>query len=904
MSETPWSLDRTRFQREVLRPVSRGWDPTSNLFRTYLLPPRVADTASIEAAIGGVLAAINQQENSGAYGVAAKVVKRGHQKAAALLRDDVLRSGHRDAVLAARRPLRTALEHDLRDLPAAPPALVDSLVSRFGHAFTGTEVREVVTELGRVVREPARLGEDLEPPADYHKARAELALLDTRSLRAYLLDRFTVLAPSDRQLEDRRLELRRAVNDEALTAEQRVLAKVRTWTRDGQLAGLLAAELRAELLTQAPFGFDAVRRAAADPPVAAALAAWGMPTAADDVAYAAMCLARFPASAGSSWRAAVERAVAARDPRTAVSLLDAQTRLQPAEEKQRDRLRAQIADVNARLEQARELEATDPEGALAEYQRIARISAEPEIDQAMRRCRPAPPGSVTVRARGEGAVIRWTPSTARTGAITYRVLRVPGEVHGSRGQVRPDTDAAVEIALDVDGGEYLDADPPAGQPLFYSVFTLREGQPSHTPATSAEPVVLLPDARDVVLRGGADFVAGSWRLPRGASGARVLRSRPGAATTPVATEPTGFRDRAVEPDVPYTYRIQALYRNHAGGELAGGELASGELASGGVEATAGTRVQPRPVEDLVAGAEAGALTITWTPPPRGTVEVRQFDSTPELRTGAVLPVLSVQDAGTRVVTTAPATDGELHAPVPASGRQYWLVPLTVLDGLAAVGTPHRVDTRLPPVRGLRAQRLGGESVRLTWQWPGEAPEVLVGWKRGAAPSGPGDPDASFRRYTRATYQQDGVDLRLPPGSHTFLVCATARVRGREVYGSPAVAQEGVRRRISYDVRRTGGRWGGRGGGLRLVVESLDGAPPPDVVLVAGSRLPPLDAADGESVLTLASPADQATTRVEAGFTLDALRHLARPLKLRVFPASRSSGAVELIPANPGNLEIR
>ncbi len=894
MSEAPWSLDKARFQREVLRPVSRGWDPASNLFRTYLLSPRVTDGASIEAAIDGVLAAVNQQTNGGAYGVAAKVVKRGHQRAAALLRDDVLRGGHRDAVLAARRPLRTALEHELRDLPAAPGVLVDSLVSRFGHAFAGTEVREVVAELGRVVREPARLGEDLELPRGYHETRAELALLDKRSLRAYLLDRFTVLAPSDRQLEDRRLELRRAVNDEVLTAEQRVLAKVRTWTRDGQLAGLLAAELRAELLAQAPFGFDAVRRAAADPAVAAALAAWRMPTAPDDVAYAAMCLARFPAAAGTSWRAAVERAVAARDPRTALSLLDAQTQLQPAEEKQRDRLRAQIAEVNARLEQARKLEATDPEGALAEYQRIARISAEPEVDQAMRRCRPAPPGSVTVRPRGEGAAIRWTPSTARTGTITYRVTRMPAAVHGGGGQVRPDTDAAIEIAVDVDDSEYLDADPPAGQALFYSVFTLREGQPSHTPATSTEPVVLLPDARDVVVRGGADFVEASWRLPPGASGARVVRSRPGEATTPVATEPTGFRDRGVEPDVPYTYRIQALYRDHAGGEL----------ASAGVEATAGTRVQPRPVEDLVAGVEAGALTITWTPPPRGTVEVRQFDSTPELRTGAVLPALSVQDAGTRVVATAPATDGELHAPVPAGGRQYWLVPLTVLDGLAAVGTPHRVDTRLPPVRGLRAQRLGGESVRLTWQWPGEAPEVLVGWKRGAAPSGPGDPDASFRRYTRATYQQDGVDLRLPAGSHTFLVCATARVRGREVYGAPAVAQEGVRRRISYDVRPAGGRWGGRGGGLRLVVESLDGAPPPDVVLVAGSRLPPLDAADGESVLTLAGPADQATTRVEAAFTLDALRHLARPLKLRVFPAGRSSGAVELIPANPGNLEIR
>jgi hypothetical protein len=890
MADAGWVFDDARFDEEVLRPVSQGWNPTENVFRCYLLAPDVTNLDVIQTALDGVLPGINNGLRKVHYEGAARLLKRRHDAARALLEDKVRRERHRAEVVAALRRLRGVVERELGDLRWAPPSFVDALADRLRGAHTRREISAVLAELGRPVREPATLPGPSEPPRTYREVREALGLLDQPSLRGYLVARLGSLSPADADLERRRLALRTTASGETLTAEQKIIERLRRWIRAGELTDVLRAELRADLARRAQLGFAATRAFAAEPSVAGQLATLGLPADADELAYAAVVAARSdgdrPASA--SWQTAFEEALARRDPRGALAALETQAQLLPAQEQQRDRLRAQLREIDDRLATARALESRDPEAALAVYEQVAKVSDEPEVEQAFRRCRPAAPSTVQATAANDRVVVRWSPSDARIGTITYRILRAAGR--------RPTWADGTEVAAGVAETEVIDVGPPGGQPLHYAVFTLRDNNPSASPAVTGGALVMAPDVTALEVRGGEGVLEGSWRLAEGASAARVTRTRPGGRPEPVAAGPTGFRDEAVDADVRYLYEVRAEYR------LADGSA----IHSRGVTATGRTHARPAPVRDLVVTLEDSTVSATWTPPARGTVELRLCDRAPGQDDGAVVSLLSLRSLGARLVGDGPLTPGELRAAVPAAGRTQWLVPLTVVEDTAVVGTARRLDARLSPVRNLAARRLGGNLVRLTWHWPGLAAEVLVGWKAGAPPSGPNDPDASFRRFTRALYEQDGADIALPAGDHTFLVCATAYVAGRQVYGPPAVVREGVRRRARYDVRPVGRRQALRGRLGRtyvLTVESLDGTSPPGVQLVARSRLVPLDPADGDLVVTITGGAEP-TGRVEREFDLDRFRDAQRPLLLRAFPAGEAPGAIELEAADPRNLEIR
>lgn len=889
MGSARWAFDDARFEAEVLRPVSRGWNPSDNMFRCCLLPIDVDDQNVVEAALDGVLVGINKYLIRGHYMTAAKVLKKRHGDVREVLGNTASRRRHRDQVKTARQTLRGVLEGEVRDYPWVPSVLVSSLEDRFAGEFTHREIVEVLGEVGRTLREPAALPDPAEPPRGFGEVRAELGLLDQQSLRAYLMDRFSTLTPDTAKVDTRRAALRLTASGEALTAEQKLLERLRKWLRTGQLMDVLRGEMRVDLTRALTRGYGEVRSYGASEPVAGALRVLRFPPSPDELAYAVLVASRFGGGAGPSWRTAVEQALAARNPRAALALLEAQPQLRPADEQQRDRLRTQIEDIDKRLSRARDLESGDPEAALSEYQQIASFSDEQEFEQALQRCRPAAPSGVRASVTaGQGrVVVAWSPSTARVGDITYRVLRGVGAA--------PSLAAGVPVGGDVSDTELADTDPPAGARVFYSVFTLRNGRPADVAATTSTAIVVTPDVSGLTLRGDEQAVEGTWRLPAGAVGAQVTRSTAGGAPRRVAGGPTGFRDDGPAPDVAYMYRVRAEYRTADGAVL----------LSDGVEATGGTRARPQPVREFVAGLEGSELTVSWQPPARGSVEVRLFERRPEVREGDIVSALSVQRTGSGLTLDGAAGVGELRAVLPSAGRQYWLVPFTVLDDLAIAGRPHRLDSRLPPVRGLTARRLGGDVVRLTWHWPGQAPEVLVGWKPGGAPTSPRDAEATFRRFTKSSYLQDGADVSLPFGEHTFLVCATAYLGGRQVYGPETVVREGVRRRARYDVRRVGRRFAGRGSGRTfcLVVESLDGTAPPAVQLVARASMAPLDAADGEPVVTT-RPADDGDAVVTTEFDLDRFRGGRRPLILRAFPADGSIGSVELVPANPRNLEIR
>ncbi|MEX5637677.1 hypothetical protein [Parafrankia sp. FMc2] len=167
MDSAPWAFDGARFEAEVLRPVSRGWNPADNMFRCYLLPHDVDDPAVVETALEGVLTGINKYLIRGHYMTAAKVLKKRHGEVREVLGDAAGRRRHRDQVKAARLTLRTAVEGEARDYPWVPSVLVSSLEDRFAGAFTHREIVEVLAEAGKTLREPPALPDPSEPPRGF-----------------------------------------------------------------------------------------------------------------------------------------------------------------------------------------------------------------------------------------------------------------------------------------------------------------------------------------------------------------------------------------------------------------------------------------------------------------------------------------------------------------------------------------------------------------------------------------------------------------------------------------------------------------------------------------------------------------------------------------------------------------
>jgi hypothetical protein len=572
-----------------------------------------------------------------------------------------------------------------------------------------------------------------------------------------------------------------------------------------------------------------------------------------------------------------------RDLRTAYDVLAAQQSLPPDLIRARDELKTQVTEVDRMLAQAGVLEGQDTEAAAALYVQAARLCSDPEAESALRRCRPTEPTRAVARVDGERVHVEWEPSAARVGDITYRVVRhVRGAATG---------DGSV-IAAGASGLAATDSTAPAGVPVWYAVWTLRNDELSRRATTTAS-IIVLRAVQDLELLPGDGVVELRWQLPAGATGARVLRSDDDSARRPAAEGRhetsrhggDGFRDTAVRSGITYQYHVEAEYR-----------LPDGELRyATGVVGRVRPQEPPRPVRDLALQVAADSVVLSWTPPPRGEVQLRLLDAAPQVRAEALLALPAAQRLGAQVRALGPIGPGMLHTAVPADGRRHWLLPLTIVENVAAVGNPVEYDSRLPVVTDLRAERRGAR-VRLIWRWPPHAVEVQVSSKPGGPPTGPDDPDAMSWRITHAEYQQRGCHAAVAGGDCWFSVCVTAFTEEVPAFGPLATVLMSAPLEARYEITRAGRlRYRNH---RRLSVTSTSGDLP-GVRVVAKAELPPLEPGDGLEVVRFPAP-PSGETSLTGEFVLPTMD---RPLFLRAFPLTGATGRIVLIPANPAQLRI-
>lgn len=875
-----WSFDEERFREEVFQPLDVGWDPRENLFRCYQLPVAVDDIDVIEKALDGVSRHVKRNAIGGSFVGVASTLLVVHKDAVKILGDSGARAQHRQQVLAAQQALQEALRAEMPDAREIPPDVAAAIAARYARRFVRREVEEALEELGCRIRKPADLPVAKLPP-DWRKIQQGLGFLRFSTLGAYLRKCFPAGAGvAQDDLAQRRKELDRTASGDALTAETKILVAVQRWLSKGELRDVLRVEALQELTTEAAMGADHLDAALRTPAMSRYLADLELPAPAD-LTYALLCRLRYPGAAQSTWKEAYQEARASRDLRTAYDVLAAQQALPSDLVTARNELKADIAQVDRMLARAKMLESQDVEAAAELYVHAARLCHDRDTESALRRCRPAQPPRAVARVDGEQVHIEWEPSTARIGDITYRVIR---QVRG-----RAAGDGAV-IATSTPSLAVTDPAAPSGVPVSYAVSTLRNDEPSVRPTTTA-PVVVLRAVQDLELLPGDRVVELRWRLPAGATGARVQRSDDDSTRRSTETVTTsrhdggGFQDTTVRTGVTYRYQVEAEYRLPDGGVR----------HATGVVGTVRPQEPPQPVRDLALQMSEDSVVLSWTPPPRGEVQLRVLDAAPDVRPEALLALSAAQRLGGPLRALGPSEPGTLRTAVPADGRRHWLLPLTTVDNVAVVGHPVEYDSRLPVITDLRAERLGSQ-VRLTWRWPPRAVEVRVSTKEGGPPAGPDDSGATSWRVTHAKYAQVGCHTPVTGGDCWFGVCVTAFTEGVPVFGPMATVRMNTPLEARYEITRVGRlRYRDH---RHLSVTSGSGQLPA-VQVVARVKLPPLEPGDGVEVARFPAPGSGATS-LTGEFVLPTNE---RPLYLRVFPLNGAPGRIVLVPTNPAQLRI-
>jgi len=472
----------------------------------------------------------------------------------------------------------------------------------------------------------------------------------------------------------------------------------------------------------------------------------------------------------------------------------------------------------------------DLEAALERYEQAlgACIDFTP-AQRAMASSPPPSPTALEIQPLGEGFRLVWKPPQSR-GNLGYRVLRKVGGT--SRDPEDGDCLGTISDTL------LDDPDCPIGVAVHYAIYTDRAGVYSRASAHQG-PVLRLGEVSRAEAVAGEGVVDLHWENPAGCRRVEVWREK--GSRSPqrgqgerVPVTDTSAHDTGLVDGTRYSYRIVALFPDPQDPRR--------ELHSPGVTLSAVPVAPPAPVRDLTSERDGSRLTLTWTPPPGATVEIRQSQTLLAGKPGMVVPESQRARWGSVVSGSG---QGIAQVDIASQGKLYF-VPFTVRQGTAVLGTPCTVVT-LDPCTHLKVQR-SGRTLVLTWDWPPGVDNVLVRYARDRAPQNPTGGDAPAIRVTRREYERaGGWHLRR---AEQVQYCFTVFPQAPEgdLYGPgvstvltlgsvPAIRYHLVQKR-HWLRRRTEDAW------LELASDSAGQHTLPTLLMVAKARGVPISPQDG------------------------------------------------------------
>lgn len=742
------------------------------------------------------------------------------------------------AATAARAQLAQRAKSIADSLPCIPVATLARLAEEVAGVIEESEVRDVVVKAGVTVIDPPWTIPDRPPlpPARYLEGHLKVlglrlsieAVLGDGGMREgfavkrgfHTKDNKTIGESTLKQARD---ELSSRPLDERKTARDAVITLLGLTIADpGKLSELviweLAAMLRPDIAAGVPVRAVADKAAelGLDPAEALELA----------VTLSAGGAATAAAAPPENDTEQVEELLRAGDLRAAAELAAA---LPPeaVAATTRDRVAAAVKEVErlrAEADNAHAAGDTEEEARLL-VDLLARQS-DGDVQDRLARIAPPPPTQVTAVADGDRIAIQWTHSAARTGKVSYRIVRTATPAAASAN--------AQGVVADTDADSAADPAPPAGVPNHYTVFASRGGT-AWSAGAAAPPVTILPEVQALELDATADSVVGSWRLPSAAVDVEVVRTGPGDGSetaVPVRGSLDGFVDATVATGVRYDYRVRAVYRGVSGERVTTTGVATSIRPQGPPVGV--TDLTAEPVADGVNG-EAQSLALRWTEPASGTVEIRVAAAPPQWPPGTSVPLATAGSYGRpQSGPVTPEADGKRMLRVPVRGGTTFLTVFTTGPRTAVVGNTVRMALTTP-VTDLRAVRRGTR-VRLSWIWPPGASTVRVTWTGDDANE---SVDLSLREYT----DEGGFTVDAGTGAVDVAVMTLTRDAGGPVLSAPVTRTVPERSpQVRWRIIRRGLR--------RQVVLALTSDRPcdlPDLVVVRGRGGPPDDPTRGETV---------------------------------------------------------
>ncbi len=356
---------------------------------------------------------------------------------------------------------------------------------------------------------------------------------------------------------------------------------------------------------------------------------------------------------------------------------------------------------------------------------------------ALARIPPSAPSSLKVGLSGSTAHLSWSP--VRTGGtISYQVRR---KKTGFPADLNDGT-----MVAEVSSPACYDKSVPVGIPLYYSVFTIRSGVSSNVAANSG-PHIRIADITGLEVEAGDGQVSFRWTRPAGCTAVEIWRkpdsapSKPGDGTRVSASLDSAV-DQGLKNGMNYGYLIVACFSDPA--------HARRVLKTPGVEVVVTPMTPPSAVMNLTGKRKGHTVILNWTPPARGTVQIRQTKKQPGFSPGKIISLSSADRFGTPIRVS---TRGQAQISLKEQGRVFF-IPLSVMGQTAVLGKPVSVTT-IDEVEDLKAHR-HGNTINLTWTWPAKAEEAVVAWKHDTYPASMDDNLAGRLPITRKEYDRHGT----------------------------------------------------------------------------------------------------------------------------------------------------
>lgn len=447
---------------------------------------------------------------------------------------------------------------------------------------------------------------------------------------------------------------------------------------------------------------------------------------------------------------------------------------------------------------------------------------------------PAPTG-FNVAVGAHAASLSWNAISA-AGTVSYKVVRKSGGK-----PLNPDDGQELCNVLET---RCDDTGMTPGTPWHYSVYSVRGGVCSSAAATSG-PHLRVADVESPRVECGDGTVSISFRRPGGCQNIEVSRFQgmsvpAGTSGRPVPLSGNSIHEQGLTNDTDYCYRIVACFRDPIN--------PSAIVRSPGVSVCARPVAPPPAIMNLIATRSGQDVSLSWTPPARGSVQVVLAQSVKGIATGSSLPLSDVEQLGKPV-----ALAGSSSARVKLDGQgRYYFVPLSVMGTMAVVGKP-AVVTLLDEVTALSSSRQGN-AISLSWDWPEGAQDVLVVWSYSARPLDPAGPFDGSAACSRATYDVAAHwELRNAlPKKHFFTIFVHDPRNGIYSGGASIIESTGLETRVSYQVRTKKALL------TRAVQEAWvefkgpNALTLPSMVAALNPSRPPLRASDGREVGQAAS----------------------------------------------------